>query len=124
MSSCSYCVGAWALLTRCRSFHLVLSIDNLQLRQSMWGGVGSGSTRSRACDTFDIPYNSPYRSLEAQPLRIDSAPAPALVFSMEPSPLTQVSRPELFQPKIISLYETLFKVRMRPFRRQSRTHSI
>ncbi|KAF9698630.1 hypothetical protein EKO04_003386 [Ascochyta lentis] len=28
---------------------------------------------------------------------------------MEPSPLTQVSRPELFQPKIISLYETLFK---------------
>lgn len=30
---------------------------------------------------------------------------------MEPSPLTQVSRPELFQPKIISLYETLFKVR-------------
>lgn len=27
---------------------------------------------------------------------------------MEPSPLTQVSRPELFQPKIISLYETLF----------------
>ncbi|KAJ4985380.1 hypothetical protein SVAN01_09135 [Stagonosporopsis vannaccii] len=32
---------------------------------------------------------------------------------MEPSPLTQVSRPELFQPKIISLYETLFKVRAR-----------
>jgi hypothetical protein len=31
---------------------------------------------------------------------------------MEPSPLTQVSRPELFQPKIISLYETLFKVRV------------
>ncbi|KAH6618993.1 hypothetical protein C7974DRAFT_40293 [Boeremia exigua] len=28
---------------------------------------------------------------------------------MEPSPLTQVSRPELFQPKIISLYETLFQ---------------
>jgi hypothetical protein len=31
---------------------------------------------------------------------------------MDPSPLTQVSRPELFQPKIISLYETLFKVRV------------
>ncbi|CAN9432582.1 unnamed protein product [Alternaria sp. RS040] len=29
---------------------------------------------------------------------------------MEPSPLTQDSRPEIFQPKIISLYETLFKV--------------
>ncbi|CAN9481218.1 unnamed protein product [Alternaria alternata] len=28
---------------------------------------------------------------------------------MEPSPLTQDSRPEIFQPKIISLYETLFK---------------
>lgn len=34
------------------------------------------------------------------------------LFVMEPSPLTQVSRPELFQPKIISLYETLFKVRV------------
>jgi len=30
---------------------------------------------------------------------------------MEPSPLTQDTRPEIFQPKIISLYETLFKVR-------------
>jgi hypothetical protein len=29
---------------------------------------------------------------------------------MEPSPLTQDSRPEIFQPKIIHLYETLFKV--------------
>jgi hypothetical protein len=29
---------------------------------------------------------------------------------MEPSPLTQDSRPEIFQPKIIRLYETLFKV--------------
>ena len=59
VSSCSYCVGAWALLTRCRSFHLVLSIDNLQLRQSMWGGVGSVRVhpKSRACDTLDIPYN-------------------------------------------------------------------
>ncbi|KAH5402967.1 hypothetical protein HBI23_191060 [Parastagonospora nodorum] len=28
---------------------------------------------------------------------------------MEPSPLTQDSRPEIFQPKIITLYETLFK---------------
>ncbi|KAJ4297512.1 hypothetical protein N0V90_005404 [Kalmusia sp. IMI 367209] len=28
---------------------------------------------------------------------------------MEPSPLTQVSRPETFQPKIIHLYETLFR---------------
>ncbi|CAG5155381.1 uncharacterized protein ALTATR162_LOCUS3633 [Alternaria atra] len=28
---------------------------------------------------------------------------------MEPSPLTQDSRPEVFQPKIIHLYETLFK---------------
>jgi hypothetical protein len=32
---------------------------------------------------------------------------------MEPSPLTQVSRPDVFQPKIIQLYETLFKVCMR-----------
>ena len=30
--------------------------------------------------------------------------------AMEPSPLTQVSRPQIFQPKIIHLYETLFKV--------------
>lgn len=29
---------------------------------------------------------------------------------MEPSPLTQDTRPEIFQPKIIHLYETLFKV--------------
>ncbi|KAL5113444.1 hypothetical protein ACEQ8H_008688 [Pleosporales sp. CAS-2024a] len=28
---------------------------------------------------------------------------------MEPSPLTQDSRPEVFQPKIVRLYETLFK---------------
>ena len=28
---------------------------------------------------------------------------------MEPSPLTQVSRPESFQPKIVQLYETLFR---------------
>lgn len=42
---------------------------------------------------------------------------------MEPSPLTQVSRPELFQPKIISLYETLFKVRMHPFKLDYKTHS-
>jgi hypothetical protein len=29
---------------------------------------------------------------------------------MEASPLTQQSRPETFQPKIVQLYETLFKV--------------
>ncbi|KAF2866097.1 hypothetical protein BDV95DRAFT_211991 [Massariosphaeria phaeospora] len=28
---------------------------------------------------------------------------------MEPSPLTQVSRPDTFQPKIVQLYETLFR---------------
>lgn len=28
---------------------------------------------------------------------------------MEPSPLTQQSRPESFQPKIVRLYETLFR---------------
>lgn len=28
---------------------------------------------------------------------------------MEPSPLTQVSRPEAFQPKIVQLYENLFR---------------
>lgn len=38
---------------------------------------------------------------------------------MEPSPLTQVSRPELFQPKIISLYETLFTVRTAYLGRES-----
>jgi hypothetical protein len=32
---------------------------------------------------------------------------------MEPSPLTQVSQ-QSFQPKIIHLYETLFRVRMPP----------
>jgi hypothetical protein len=41
---------------------------------------------------------------------------------MEPSPLTQVSRPELFQPKIISLYETLFQVRVRLFRVRTVAH--
>ncbi len=40
---------------------------------------------------------------------------------MEPSPLTQVSRPELFQPKIISLYETLFTVRMLPIQYNTAT---
>lgn len=34
--------------------------------------------------------------------------------AMEPSPLTQDSRPEVFQPKIIRLYEALFKVRVQP----------
>lgn len=29
---------------------------------------------------------------------------------MEPSPLTQQARPEVFQQKIVELYETLFKV--------------
>lgn len=31
---------------------------------------------------------------------------------MEPSPLTQDSRPDIFQPKIIRLYEQLFRVRL------------
>jgi hypothetical protein len=35
---------------------------------------------------------------------------------MEPSPLTRDSRPEVFQPKIIRLYETLFKVCLLPGR--------
>lgn len=30
---------------------------------------------------------------------------------MEASPLTQQSRPETFKPKIVQLYEDLFKVR-------------
>lgn len=30
---------------------------------------------------------------------------------MEASPLTQQARPETFQPKIVQLYEALFKVR-------------
>jgi hypothetical protein len=30
---------------------------------------------------------------------------------MEPSPLTQVLRPDFFQPKIVRLYEQLFRVR-------------
>lgn len=29
---------------------------------------------------------------------------------MEASPLTQQSRPEVFQPKIVKLYEALFQV--------------
>jgi len=29
---------------------------------------------------------------------------------MEPSPLTQQARPEVFQQKVVSLYEDLFKV--------------
>jgi hypothetical protein len=29
---------------------------------------------------------------------------------MEPSPLTQQARPEIFQQKVVSLYEELFKV--------------
>lgn len=29
---------------------------------------------------------------------------------MEPSPLTQQARPEVFQQKIVELYDTLFKV--------------
>ena len=29
---------------------------------------------------------------------------------MEPSPLTQQARPEVFQQKIVELYEALFKV--------------
>lgn len=29
---------------------------------------------------------------------------------MEASPLTQQARPEVFQPKIVELYELLFKV--------------
>ena len=30
---------------------------------------------------------------------------------MEASPLTQQARPDVFQPKIVQLYEALFKVR-------------
>lgn len=30
---------------------------------------------------------------------------------MEPSPLTQQARPDVFQHKVVSLYEELFKVR-------------
>jgi hypothetical protein len=30
---------------------------------------------------------------------------------MEPSPLTQQARPEVFQQKVVELYEALFKVR-------------
>lgn len=33
---------------------------------------------------------------------------------MEASPLTQQSRPETFKPKIVQLYETLFRVGSRP----------
>ena len=29
---------------------------------------------------------------------------------MEPSPLTQQTRPESFQPKVVELYQALFKV--------------
>lgn len=29
---------------------------------------------------------------------------------MEPSPLTQQARPEVFKPKVVELYEQLFKV--------------
>lgn len=36
---------------------------------------------------------------------------PRNLVTMEPSPLTQDSRPEIFQPKIIRLYEQLFRVR-------------
>lgn len=31
---------------------------------------------------------------------------------MEPSPLTRQPQPEVFQPKIVQLYESLFKVRL------------
>jgi hypothetical protein len=31
---------------------------------------------------------------------------------MDPSPLTQQARPEVFQQKVVSLYEELFKVGM------------
>ena len=30
---------------------------------------------------------------------------------MDPSPLTQQARPEVFKPKVVELYERLFKVR-------------
>jgi hypothetical protein len=33
---------------------------------------------------------------------------------MEASPLTQQSRPETFQPKVVHLYEELFKARIKP----------
>jgi hypothetical protein len=33
---------------------------------------------------------------------------------MEASPLSQQARPESFQPKVVSLYETLFKVESTP----------
>ena len=33
---------------------------------------------------------------------------------MEPSPLTQQARPEVFQQKIVELYEALFKVELEP----------
>lgn len=36
---------------------------------------------------------------------------------MEPSPLTQQARPEVFQQKIVELYEALFKVGSRSYSR-------
>lgn len=41
-----------------------------------------------------------------------NGPSSATSATMEPSPLTQVERPETFQPKIIRLYETVFRVRV------------
>lgn len=43
-----------------------------------------------------------------------SAVAAAGVGGMEPSPLTHQPRPEVFQPKIVRLYEALLKVGLFP----------
>lgn len=43
--------------------------------------------------------------------RTEVAVAANLRFDMEPSPLTRQPQPDVFQPKIVQLYESLFKVR-------------
>lgn len=58
--------------------------------------------------SFETP--SPFNTRAAITNKAQCFAKPRAFLAMEPSPLTQVSRPELFQPKIISLYETLFKV--------------
>ncbi len=42
--------------------------------------------------------------------KLISSPSPPSLTHMEQSPLTHQPRPEVFQPKIVKLYEALFKV--------------
>ena len=75
-----------------------------------WGSPGFDRPSARFRQSFPMLLRDATRQESQHKLDIIASVRPRHSTVMEPSPLTQDSRPDIFQPKIISLYETLFKV--------------